>query len=235
MALGLAGASVFVYGEPHQLRWHPKPDELHFYRVSLKFDYSGAVLQFASNLKVKVLKVDPDGSFSIQTSTSGATVESGEEKRVLPDQAPVVQAYDPSGLPKAGNPGARDADPFSDLLNHLTEFAAPANAVKVGESWVSGGSDPKEGWFGHAKLTYTLADVFQEGGRHFAKIRYSAFFGGDPEAATGTLILDRTENALTELQAVIPHFRPEGTAEEAAVSVSIKERLPEAKPKSSRR
>jgi hypothetical protein len=206
------------------LRWKPKPGETHVYRVNVKFDYGGDGVQFNSDLKVKVMEVNDDGGYSVQTSTSNASLNSGNETRDLPLQTPVTQYYSKLGLPTGQSLLTRDPDPFADLLDHLTEFQAPLHGVKVRDSWVNRPTGPKTSLFGQPRLTYTLVDVYKDGERHLAKIRYQASVETDPEAASGTLILDRSNFYLTGVDATIPHFRPEGAREDAAVTITLREK-----------
>jgi hypothetical protein len=229
VALCVTGSSAPAFGQSAKiapvfsLQWKPKLGEIHLYDVNVTFDYGQTSLQFKSQLTVKVVAVSDDGGYTIQTSTSDAKVDSGTEVKDLASQSPETQYYSKVGAPTGLSLAKRDPDPFADLLDHLTEFESPSHSVKVGESWTNPLMNSKRGLFGAARLTYTLVDVYHEGGRHLAKIRYNASIGMDPEAASGTLILNRANNALFRLDATIPHFKPEGTLDESAISITIRE------------
>lgn len=227
LAVLLTGSSAQITSSDglYSLRWAPKVGEVHLYRVKVKFDYGEGAMEFNSDLKVKVLAVAANGNYAIQTSTTSATLDSGNEVRELPAQPPVTQYYTKVGLPSGSSLQTRDPDPFADLLDHLTEFQAPPNRVRVKDSWINKPTGPKTGIFSQPRITYTFVDVFKDGNRHMAKIRYQAFFGMDSEAATGTLILDRSSNFLSQVDATIPHFKPEGVKEESSVSITLKEKL----------
>jgi hypothetical protein len=206
------------------LRWKPKVGEVHVYHVNVKFDYGEAAMEFKSDLRVKVTAVADDGGYTVQTSTTGASINSGSETRDLPLQSPETEYYSSLGLPKGHSLLTRDPDPFSDLLEHLTEFQAPSRPVRVRGSWTNRPVGPKTSLFGQPRISYTLVDAYHDGARHLAKVRYQAAVETDPFAASGTIILDRSNNYLAEVDATIPHFKPPDAKEEAAVTISVKEK-----------
>jgi hypothetical protein len=209
----------------YTLRWQPKTGEVHYYQVNVKFDYGGvATLEFKSELKVKVTDVAANGNYTLQTLTTAATIVSGEEVKALPEQPPTNQYYTKMGIPTGPSLHGRDPDPFEDLLDHLTEFQSPPYKVRLKDQWVNRPTGPKTGIFSEPRLSYTFVDAYKEGARHFSKIRYQASIGVDPDAASGTLILDRSNNYLSEVNATIPHFRPENAKEDSIVTISVKEK-----------
>jgi hypothetical protein len=209
--------------QTYSLEWRPKLGESHTYSLSVDFNYQEGSIRFDSSLRTTVLGVAGDGSYRLEVRTTHAVATSGSDKQEIPDQQPQVQKYDRRGMPLGLKPTDRDKDPFADLLDHLTEFQSPGRPVAIGESWLNAVSGPKLSLFGIPRITYRLDSVSRSGTGAHAFVRYTASSGFDKYVATGSLILSRPNNSLMHMDVKIPHFAPEGSGEEAAVSVVLQE------------
>lgn len=207
----------------YDLAWKPKKGEVHHYHIAVHFDYNGDVLDFTSDLAMEVLGVASDGTYRLSTRTTHAIAASGDDRQALPDEQPTEQRFDRVGRPILSGDPPKYSDPFSDLLDHLTEYQSPERPVAVGDSWVNLRSGPKTGWFGLPHITYRLANVAKGDKETFARISYIATVDLDPYAATGNLVLSMTDNHLVHMDVVIPHFKPENAGEEARVQVELTE------------
>ncbi|HWD40261.1 MAG TPA: hypothetical protein VG944_15540 [Fimbriimonas sp.] len=217
-------AALLAMAPQYQLAWKPVVGETHSYSVSVRFDYDPGALDIESDLTLKVLSVDPKGNYRLRVTSKNATAKIGGETKPLDEQQPSDQSFAADGTPLDRSVREENKDGFSDLLNHLTVFQAPPHAIRVGDSWQNRPSGPKTGFLGTPWITYRFAEIVKSAKSSYAKVRYEARHGLDPQAANGTLLLSRPNNALYRLVVSILHFKPEGTAVEATVDVVVQEK-----------
>jgi hypothetical protein len=219
LAIASIGADRLV-----PLDWKPALGEIHRYTVSVQFRIEGAHMEFSSLLETKVLGVAEDGSYRLSTRTLHAMSKSAGGETPLPDEPPSVERFDRRGLPLAKAGDKKELDPFSDLLDHLTEYQSPGHPVRVGDSWVNEVGGPKQSLFGEPRISYRLSELTHSDSGDYARVSYTAANSIDPFAATGSLIVARPDNHLVHLDVVIPHFMPEGSREEARVQIILQEK-----------
>ena|GEM_PF-4910707 len=220
----LAALGIALAAKPVSLTWHPQLGESHRYRVSVVFNYSSnATVEFRSNLDLTVVAVSPDGSYDLKSETSDAKMLGGADEQKLPPQPATVQKYDKNGLPIDVKPDTRDADPFADLLDHLTEFQSPLHPVDTGATWKNQVVGIKRGIFSRPRINYTLLRITEGADHPYAQIGVRAVSADQSELATGTVVLRRPDNCLMRMEEVIPNFWPEGANQGVNVHIIVQE------------
>ena len=131
---------------PAILRWVPKEgDELKCRTVAeLTFQGSPATLTTVNSLKV--IRVDPDGGYTVQTKATESKVQMlGQEMQG--NGLTIITDYYPTGEIKEIR-GDRPEETGYRMAN-LNSFHAPTKAVAVGDAWTAEGkADAKTGSVG---------------------------------------------------------------------------------------
>jgi hypothetical protein len=220
----LASLMLSAAGGGVDLAWKPKVAEKHLYSIVVTLDYGTTTVEFDSQLSTRVVSVDPDGSYSLETLTLNPTERSGDQVQDLQRQGPVLEKYDRRGAPiekKDATPP--ESDPFAELMDHLTEYQTPRHAVAEGDSWTSEHALATSGAMADARLKYTLSELIRSGDHGYAQIAIEARKGKDIPIASGTLTLLRPSNSLFRLEEEIPKFLPTGANMPADVHITLQE------------
>jgi hypothetical protein len=127
-SLGIAARTDDTYA----LRWTPKEGDAITYSTEGTLDINAAPAAFKSKVVLKVIKVDTDGTYSVQSNSLDGTVTyQGTE---IAMQRPItVTLYKPDG--EIISVSGQQTDPTSFRVANLTAFRRPDNPVKLGESW----------------------------------------------------------------------------------------------------
>ncbi|HWA82375.1 MAG TPA: hypothetical protein VG820_03005, partial [Fimbriimonadaceae bacterium] len=150
--LCLAGQAPTAY----DLVWKPKAGQSYRYDLAIDLVTDGTRVGYRAELAVSVPKVDPDGGYTVSTSTSSQKVTADGKTTDMSENAkPREERFNARGesLEKDGPP----QEALSRALDDLTDFAAPAKPVKIGDKWsriIPG--DAKQG-LSPVRIEYTLA------------------------------------------------------------------------------
>ena len=219
-------AALLLAAAPVSLIWHPVLGERHHYNVDVSFAYPGSTIEFRSLLDLTVVGLEPNGAYELKSETTDARMVGGTDVQKLPPQPATIQKYDKYGLPIDVKEDSRDADPFADLLDHLTEFQSPLHLVEPGATWKNQVIGVKKGIFGRPRITYTFLRTFEGSDKPYAQIGLRAQAADQSELATGTVFLKRPNNSLFRMEEAIPNFWPEGASESTYVHIKVQEVQP---------
>ncbi len=152
IAISLAAMSAATDGA-FSLRWKPKEGDAITYSTEATFDVGGTQASIKSKTLEKVLKVDADGTYSVQSSTlEGMVTYLGQQ---IPLRKPItVTLYRPTG--EVVSITGDDINAVSYRSANLTMLRRPENPVNVLDKWsteIKG--DPKLGSIG-MKGSYTV-------------------------------------------------------------------------------
>jgi hypothetical protein len=130
----LSISGVSMQEETYSLRYKVLPDDIFHYKSNLGMEFEGMKVSVENKFRVKVLKVEEDGSYEIEeTVLEGLAKFNGEEQ--------AMEASEPKKV-KIGADGKRvkeegdeDEDDLVSLLLATAVDFEPKAAVKIGDSW----------------------------------------------------------------------------------------------------
>ncbi len=126
-ALGFAGVQ-----QGHLLKRAPKVGETTKYKLMAEIDISGQKATYSSMVVDKVVKVSPQGQFTVNSAQLEPKLIIGSDELPMPTSDPMVVTYEPYG----GVVEILDAkDPESYRLAYITTFRASEQELKVGDTW----------------------------------------------------------------------------------------------------
>ena len=141
-AVLLASLLTLAQG-PTVLRWTPKEGDVVKTRTVATIRVIGTEATLSSVMTQKVIRVDPDGGYLVQSTPSEGKVTMGGQELPTGNMT-VLTNYGPNGEVREIRSEGMDAAGYR--MANLTSFHAPTKAVAVGDSWTSEGkADPKTG------------------------------------------------------------------------------------------
>jgi hypothetical protein len=103
------------------------------YRIKAELEIAGTNATFTGLTVEKVLKVNADGTYEVESSQSEAKAVFGGQEMDIPDQGASVTVYKPTGdVVELRGPNV-NADGYR--MSNLNNFFPPAGEVKVGDTW----------------------------------------------------------------------------------------------------
>jgi hypothetical protein len=132
--LSLALLTVAGWGraEDFSLKYAPKEGTTITYKLKGNMDISGVQATMDSTVSEKILKVDPDGTYSVQINTlDGKITYSGQEMNVPKNSS--VTVYKANG--EVVSVSGTQVDPTNTRAQNLTMLKRPDANVKIGDAW----------------------------------------------------------------------------------------------------
>ncbi len=128
---------------PATLRWTPKEGDELKYRTIAELTFQGSPATLTSINTQKVIRVDPDGSYTVQASaTDSKVVMLGQEMHG--GSLTTITDYNSSGEVREIRGDKLEATGYR--MANLNGFHAPTKSVTVGDAWTAEGkADAKTG------------------------------------------------------------------------------------------
>lgn len=229
LLFALATASVAAEEPSYDLLWKPKPKDALDYKLTLVIDVQEYRFNFESDLLMKVLKVDENGDYELETSTKNSKISfQGEEEMVPEENDPTIEKYSSKGErlsqpDKKDDSGAdeedEDANPIGKVLSEVTNFIAPEKPVKKGDKWVRDVKGDEKAKVEAAKLEYEVVGKEREGDFEVIRVdyKYKQTEAREPVTAEGTFRIKKDDFSLVSFEATVEGFKmdpdaPTGTA-----------------------
>ncbi|HZH99344.1 MAG TPA: hypothetical protein VEX38_10265, partial [Fimbriimonadaceae bacterium] len=133
--LGFAAVvvSTALAGGMFSLKRQCKVGETAVYRVNVDLKYEELSASLSLLQTEKVVKVQPDGSYTIEETASEGKMTTRGEERPMPDGKPVLSQYTATGSLRSIQED--EPDPFAYRKANLVSFVAADKHVGVGDSW----------------------------------------------------------------------------------------------------
>jgi hypothetical protein len=132
--LSLVALAVAGWGraDDYSLKYTPKEGATVTYKMKVDMDITGNLATMDATVVQKILKVDPDGTYSVQDNTvDGKVVYSGSESAIPKNST--VHVYKPNG--EVVSLTGQETDGNSLRVQRLTMLKRPDNNVKIGDTW----------------------------------------------------------------------------------------------------
>jgi hypothetical protein len=176
-----APAQTTAPAQTYALRWTPKAGDKLKYSSDATFTINGQPSTFTSKSTELVLKVDPDGTFSVQSSVDeGSAIFQGQQ---FPMPKTIkVTLFKPSGEIVSITGDQVDASTYR--VDNLSMLKRPDTSVAVGDTWTEDlKGDPKTGAIGIHGL-YKLDSLDKVGDDDALKVTASTRETEGAEAGT---------------------------------------------------
>lgn len=206
-----------VVQNTYDLIWKPKPDLTYRYALTLDTSLDGSKTSYQAELAIQIVKVEKNGDYTVSTSYRGQKLVVDGKAQEIPDNTaskPQLERFNAHGgrlddTQETDDDG--EADPLGKTLGDLTEFAAPAKPVKIGDKWtkIIPGNARKN--VSPAKIEYTVAGIENSTPAHAVKVAfaYNETQAERPVHANGSIWIDPTDGCLLRLDTAIANLRLE--------------------------
>ncbi len=206
-----ASALAWVQDPTYGLLWKPKEGQDFTYSIKVESSASDTKVEFGAELGMKVVKVEPNGDYTIESVFKHPTVTiNGEEQKIddEPEARSETEKYNARGEridTDKDKPDDSESDPFGSAIADVMDFIAPEKAVKIGDKWTREipGNDKKGKR--PAKVEYKLEGAEKVGDANALKITftYKETEGEKPVTSEGTYYLDADDGSLIKMDATI--------------------------------
>lgn len=204
LAFLAAVACLVVQGDrTFDLVWKPKLEDKLQYRLVMDLDMSGEAIRFESNVHMRVVKLEANGDYTIETAVRNTTARAGKRSQILPDEKPTAETFNVKGEKVSeSKPVDDEVNPMDGILDRITEVGLPGRPVKKNDTWTKDlKGDPKR-QIRPATMRYRLID--QERVGRFDAIRVSFSYrevAVRPVEADGSFLLDAKDSSLVGMEA----------------------------------
>jgi hypothetical protein len=129
----LLGSPTAHFPDTFSLKFVPTKNSTVSYKINGTFDVQGQLATMDSTVVQKIISVDPNGTYSVQSNTvNGKVIFSGTEMPTQNNTVTII--YKVSGEPVSITGDL--VDPLSLRVQNLTMLKRPDNNVKVGDAWL---------------------------------------------------------------------------------------------------
>lgn len=113
----------------YTLRVNVKEGEVYKYKLTMDIDFGGQLVVFSATIVNKVLKVDSEGNYTMESAQENGMVKFGDQEMPAPASPATKITYRPNGsVLKVEGEGDRMAGTFGN-------YHFPDKPVKVGDKW----------------------------------------------------------------------------------------------------
>ena len=142
--VGLAISASATLADTYTFKRNSKVGDTAKYKMTAKFNIMGADASATMENSEKVVKVEADGTFHVETAQTNLVIEFGGQKMEQDGEPPHTSKYSSNG--KVLEIGGEDAGPDSYRLELLMAVLAPESAQAVGGKWtIKTPADAKRG------------------------------------------------------------------------------------------
>ncbi len=120
-----------VLAQEYTLKMNVKEGEVYKYKMTMDIDFGGQAVVFSSTVTNKVIKVESDGNFVMESGMENAVVKFGDQEMPSPSSPPVKVTYKPNGQVVRIEGGEQGSQP----MNSLFSSTYPDKPVKIGDKW----------------------------------------------------------------------------------------------------
>lgn len=128
-----AVAAFAVAQDAFSLKRSAKVGDTQKYKIEVKADFGGQMIEFSATSVEKVVKVEADGALHVESSQAEAKVKFGDNEMEVPDQEATTMIYNADGLIREIKGEESDASSYRLAIASLTP--TPEKPVKVGDKW----------------------------------------------------------------------------------------------------
>jgi len=198
LALAALSAAAFA-ADAITLTRKPKEGETTKYRMKAELELGGMPITFNGLLSEKVLKVEPNGAYSLETAQIEGKVSINGQEQDVPGTGSSTINYKGNGdvVEIKGD----QVTPEAYRMANLGVVADPGKPINVGDTWSHEiKADKKTGALG-VKADYKFLGEEKVGDVDTLKIKVNVkeTEGSDPASADGTVWLNKADGMLIKM------------------------------------
>lgn len=197
----VAALSVVALAQGINLKRTAKVGDTAKYRLRADVDIAGTTASFTAVLTEKILKVEDNGNFIVESAQSDGKVSFGDQEMAAPAQSPSVTVYKPTG--EVVEIRGEMADSSAYRVANLGLFRFPDKELKVGEGWTHElAADSKTGTV-PVKADYKIVAQEKVGDADTVKINFTVkeTEGAEGATSTGHIWIDAKTGAMVKQEA----------------------------------
>ena len=229
LLVSLTGSLPAAQDSTFDLIWHPRANDVFSYKLHVDIDSAPEKFIFLENLKVKVLKIKPNGDYDVETTTKDAHVVHGtKDDPIADDNKPTIDTYNVRGQKIATTEEAessQEANPGFNTLDAVTDQLSPKDPVAIGGTWSAIIKPNVKQKREAARVNYTLVGKVKQGNYQAFKIeyRYRETEKVLPVTAEGYVLLSQEDFSLVRFEGTIKgaHFSDDPDFPSGDASLSI--------------
>lgn len=191
------------------------------YTINSESTSQGAKLVFTGTDTQRVTRVSPDGTYTVESTVTAATVKLNQQEPVpIPEQPPTTTTYAADGTIQSIQ-SAAVASPYRYAL--MTMFIAPDKDVKRGDKWTRDFSaDQQRGTVG-SRVEFTVDRMERINGVECYKIRvnYRETAGQRPATASGFIWISQADGWLVRSDLDLKNAPSDGNVGQLDIKVRV--------------
>jgi hypothetical protein len=194
----------------YSLKRQPKVGETIDYHVEANFQFMGRTATMTMDQMNKVVKVDQQGAFDIETTPKECRfVADGKTKELSPGDA-TTACYDAFGCPIALDSTVKDD--FTQRKANMLAFVAPEKQASVGSEWDKDWTADPDTKAEAAKSTYKFEAEEKVDGINAVRVAftYTETSGDYPMSGEGHEWINKEDGSLVKVDARFKNFPMNG-------------------------
>lgn len=212
----------WIAPKTYDLTWKPKSGQELRYTLEVRGELSGADFRFASDLILKVKKVEANGDYLLGTTFRNLSMRLAGSEDKVPEEPEEVQRYDSKGQLIGESAEDSSDDVFGELLSQGSDITPPKSPVKLGQKWtVDYAAKPNLG-LPKAATIFQLSEVRETDGRIKVTFDYHQMGDGKRMTAKGTIILNGRDGSTLSVESKIDGMKLDAEGSPGQVTVSMK-------------
>jgi len=188
--------AVAAVGDAITLKYTPKVGDLLKYKMAghlsglLEADFGGEVTY-------KITKVDPDGTFTTDSTQSDLTFTANGQTQKVPDSTSTVVS---KANGEIVDMTSGTSDPNAWRVAELTNFIYPDKPVSVGDTWTSSVTADAAKNIVAAKADYKVEALEKVGNHDTAKVKvsYKETEGSEPASSDTEVWIDTKDGSMVK-------------------------------------
>jgi len=189
---------AYAQDQSFTLKYNAKEGDVMKYKVIIELDFGGQAVVATGSSSNKVVKVEADGTRSVEVTSGDLNVKFGEQEMTMPGLPAITSVHKSNGeIVEIKGEGA-DADAYRRARSQTIVF--PDKAVKVGDKWSFEMKSSKYNGTGAGKADVEVLAVEKMGDHETLKLKYTfkEASGDSPLESTGTIWLNTKDSELVK-------------------------------------
>lgn len=189
---------AYAQDQSYTLKYNAKEGDVIKYKMIIELDFGGQAVVATGSSSNKVVKVEADGTRSIESTSGDMNVKFGEQEMTMPGLPPVTTVHKANGELVELKGESSDADAYRRARSQTIIF--PDKAVKVGDKWSFEMKSAKFNGVGVGKADVEVLAVEKLGEQETLKLKYTfkETSGDTPLESTGTIWLNTKDSEMVK-------------------------------------
>lgn len=135
LGLGLAiSGAAFAAGDTYTIKHAPKENDTFKYKLVLDMDANGTPIQYTGTVKDRVVKVEADGTYQLESAQIDGHLKLGDNEMDAPGQPASLTVMKPGGT--IVEIRGENVSATAYRMAYLSALLEPTKPVAIGDTWV---------------------------------------------------------------------------------------------------